>query len=153
VTVQWAVAQVPERWTHAIPDYYPEDAWSVARNLAHMAVYEEGIAAPMLRDLAVGGDGAAAMRSPREEFLTGATELSREPVEDIQHRLSVCRGEQIAIIGGYDEERFNAPATSAWASGQHGTPPHSAGWVATKTFQHTWEHGNAILRMALFAPP
>jgi hypothetical protein len=24
--------------------------------------------------------------------------------------------------------------------------------VATKTFQHTWEHGNAILRVALFAP-
>lgn len=29
---------------------------------------------------------------------------------------------------------------------------HSAGWVAAKTFQHTWEHGNFLLRVALFSP-
>ena len=152
-TVQWAVAQVPAKWTHVIPDYYPPDAWSVAMNLAHMCVYEEGIAAPMLAALAAGGDGTGAIKSAREEFLTGATELSKAPVVDILRRLTVCREEQIAVLEGYDQGRFNEPVTSAWATGQHGSAPHSAGWVATKTFQHTWEHGNAILRMALFAPP
>ena len=151
--VRWAAQQVPDRWTHAIPDYYASDAWSVARNLAHMTIYEEGISAPVLRALAAGGDGSGAIRSPREEFLTGAEALSEESVADILRRLMVCREEQIEVISGYEDERFNAPATILWATGQHGTPPHSAGWVATKTFQHTWEHGNAILRMALFAPP
>jgi hypothetical protein len=33
-----------------------------------------------------------------------------------------------------------------------GETMRAPGWIATKTFQHTWEHGNALLRLALYAP-
>jgi hypothetical protein len=152
-TIEWAVERVPDKWTHALPDFYPGDAWSVAMNLAHMTIYEEEISGPVLRALAAGGDGLGAARSRREDwFLNDAVALSHAPVSEIMRRLVAGRADQIASVAGYDEDRFNAPVTPLWASGRHGAPPHSAGWVATKTFQHTWEHGNAILRMALFAP-
>ena len=37
-------------------------------------------------------------------------------------------------------------------SNRNGGEALAMSWVATKTFQHTWEHGNAILRVALFTP-
>jgi hypothetical protein len=152
-TIEWAVERVPDKWTHALPDFYPGDAWSVAMNLAHMTIYEEKISGPVLRALAAGGDGVGATPSPAENwFLDDAVALSHAQVGEIMRRLVAGRAEQIASVAGYDEDRFNARVTPLWASGRHGAPPHSAGWVATKTFQHTWEHGNAILRMALFAP-
>jgi hypothetical protein len=98
-------------------------------------------------------DGVGATPSGREDwFLKDATELSEEEVGWIFERLRKARSRQIELVERYDPERFNVPVTPLWSSGRHGAVPHSAGWVATKTFQHTWEHGNAILRLALFAP-
>ena len=48
-------------------------------------------------------------------------------------------------------DAFNTPRTRLFTD-PRADLPHSIAWVATKTFQHTWEHGNAILRVALFAP-
>jgi hypothetical protein len=71
----------------------------------------------------------------------------------IMARLRPARARQIEIVESFDRERFNEPLTPLWSgSGRYGGPLHPPGWVATKTFQHTWEHGNAVLRVALFAP-
>jgi len=122
-------------------------------NLAHLVVYEERIAVPVLEALATGADGVSATPSSREDwFLNDAVALSKDEVGVMVARLRKARVRQIDIVESYDPDRFNAPATPLWSSGIHGTPPHSAGWVATKTFQHTWEHGSAILRLVLFAP-
>ena len=55
------------------------------------------------------------------------------------------------IVESAPVELFNDPKTMLW-SGRNAGRPHPLSWVATKTFQHTWEHGNSILRVALFAP-
>ncbi len=152
-TIEWAVSAIPPRFTHELPDFYPEGEWGVAMNLAHLVVYEEEIANPVLAALAAGGDGVGSVRSAMEGwFLNDALAIAGEPIDALLGRLKAARGRQIEMVESFAAERFNAPMTPLWASGRHGTPPHSAGWVATKTFQHTWEHGNAVLRMALFAP-
>jgi hypothetical protein len=152
-TVAWAARSLPERWTHTLPDYYPDDSWTVAMNLAHLAVYEERLALPLLRALAEGGDGTGSIESGMESWFYGdAVAASSDSVESLLARIGIARSEQIAVCERYDAARWNEPVTMLFASGRHGQAPHSAAWVANKTLQHCWEHGNAVLRMALFAP-
>jgi hypothetical protein len=151
-TLEWAVANVPARWTHALPDYVDPAEWTVARILAHVAVYEESAAAPVLEEMAAGRDGSA-VKFSGEGSLAEAEALAREPLDVIMARLRAARQRQIAAVTSFNHERINAPLTPLWSgSGRHGGPLQPAGWVATKTFQHTWEHGNTVLRVALFAP-
>ena len=148
-----AARSIPSAWTHANPDWYPPDAWSVAINIAHMAVYEAQMANPVLAAMASGGDGVGATKSDAESwFLADAIALAPEPLDALLTRLSAARQDAIAIVASFDDVRWNAPITPLWNSGRHGSGRHSPAWVAMKTFQHTWEHGNAVLRMALFAP-
>lgn len=159
-TVEWAFEALPEGATHNLPPYLPADAWTAAMNVAHMVVYEEEIANPVLASLAAGGDGVGATRirgtrvddkvrqTPMEEwFLTEAQQLAVEPRSVLLDRLHMVRAEGVHLVESFSDGAFNAPVMPLW-------PPEmrSPGWLATKTFQHTWEHGNAVLRLVLFAP-
>ena len=80
-SVEWAVSIVPPQWTHALPDYYGPNDWTVAMNLAHLVVYEEKFATPLLEALAAGDDGEGAVPSPGEGWLLrDATAIASEPV-------------------------------------------------------------------------
>jgi hypothetical protein len=155
-TVEWALARVPEKWHHRSPGgvspVFPEGTWSTAMNLAHLAVYEERVAAPVLEALAAGADAHDAVRSAGEGWLLSeSVAVSTEPLTAILDRLRAARQRQIDVIAAASEPWLNTPATPLWEWVQ-GTPLKSPGWVATKTFQHTWEHGHCILRIVLFAP-
>lgn len=151
-TVAWAARIVPGDFTHAPMPWAPDD-WSVAMNLAHLVIYDESIASPILESMAAGEDGTTLVRSTVESwFHDEVVALSREPVETLLSRLETSRSRQAEYIAGFSEVDFNRRWTPAFATGRHGNPPHSPAFVATKTFQHTWEHGNAVLRAALFSP-
>jgi hypothetical protein len=148
-----AARLVPSAFTHANPGAYPADAWTVAMNIAHMVVYEDQMANPVLAAMAKGSDGVGATKSDVESwFLADAEALAPRPLDELLRRLAVARHDAIAIVESFDESRWNAGITPLWtrrdATGVLRTPA----WVAMKTFQHTWEHGNAVLSMALFAP-
>ena len=147
--LEFALDMVPERWIHGTIPGAPEDAWTVAMNVAHLAVYEEVTALPLLGSFMPGFDLAAARQERGAEswFLDLATALAREPIEAMLARLRAARASQIDIVHTLGEHALNDRTTPLWPD-----PQHTAGWVATKTFQHTWEHGNAVLRAALFAP-
>jgi hypothetical protein len=138
--LEWAVSLVPESWHHR-PANGP---WSVARNLAHLAVYEEGTAAPTLEALAAGLDARAVPRG-EDWFLPEERALGQEPVSMIMDRLKAVRRRQIQTLHGFPEEAFERPAATLWGDA------FSAAWVTNKTVQHTWEHGNTILQVALFS--
>lgn len=153
-TLRWAVGMAPSAWHHRPPPFQRpggELPWSIAQNLAHMLIYEETAAAPVLEELLAGGDGSLAVPSWRDERFSeervGFARLSREPVAELLDRLGRARRRQVDAVRTFSSERFNTKLTSLW--GPSGQRP---GWVATKTFQHTWEHGNSILQVALFAP-
>jgi hypothetical protein len=152
-TIEWAASIVPPQWTHALPDFYPEDAWTVAMNIAHLVVYEEEMALPVLRALSKGGDGRGATRENLPAwFEPDASSLSSSPLDVLLERLRSARLEQVRLVDAFEESRWNAAVCPLWNTGRHGSSLHSSAWVASKTFQHCWEHGNAVLRMALFAP-
>src|SRR3954463_5660531 len=60
--VLYGVEMTPPAWLYRSPWRDPA-AWSVAQNLAHLAVYEEQVAAPILEALAAGTDATAAVIS------------------------------------------------------------------------------------------
>ena len=153
-SLTWAVSLVPAIWHHQPPPWREATGaapWSVAQNLAHLVIYEETVAAPVLEELLAGGDGSAAVPSWRDERFAeerlGFAWLGREPIGELLERLQRARLRQVEAVRAFSEEGFNTPITALWGPSQQ-TP----GWVATKTFQHTWEHGNGILQVALFAP-
>lgn len=152
-TVAWAARMVPADFTHTLMPGLPDDAWTVAMNLAHLVMYDEGIALPILESLAAGEDGTTRVRTTNENwFYNDAVALSSEPVEAMLTRLEASRARQCELVAGFAAADFNRRWAKVFGSGVHGNAPHSPAWITTKTFQHTWEHGNAVLRAALFSP-
>jgi hypothetical protein len=160
-TLEWAVSIIPDKWHHELPGFYAEGEWGVAMNLAHLVVYEESIANPVLEALASGGDGVGSVKSADEGwFLQDALVSAGAPVGQLMERLRAARLRHIELVEGFDPGGFNTPITPLWSAsrgpgGKHkwdGALLQPPGWLASKTFQHTWEHGNAVLRMALLAP-
>jgi hypothetical protein len=148
--VEFALQMIPPQWTHEAPEVrgLPADSWTVAMNLAHLAIYDEEVGGVMLESFAPGFDPTERHHGGGETwFYDDAVALSHEPVEVILGRLRSGRQRQIAIVEAHDDAWLHGGTTPLWPD-----PLHTPGWVATKTFQHTWEHGNAILRVALFAP-
>jgi DinB superfamily len=122
--------------------------WDVALNLAHMAVYEEKIALPVLESALRGGDGNLVTTGDESWFETDSRVFSAEPIEVIVERLTAVRRREIDAVSAFSSERFNESVVGLWS--EHLS--HCAGWVAAKTFQHPWEHGNFVLRVGLFSP-
>jgi len=142
-----AVARTPERWHRPAPAEGPPGAWGVAMNLAHLVVYEESHPVPVLE--AIAASAPEPPGSGSDEALDRATaELAAQPLERILDRLRAARQRQAAAVRAISDGRFAAPSTHRW-----GRPPRSAAWVAAKTVQHTWEHGNTVMQFALFYPP
>jgi hypothetical protein len=139
----WAVRQVPaDRLELAPPAGLGE--WSALRHLFHMVWHEREFALPTMR-LWLGGtpftddglDEEADWQAQRTGVELGA----------LLHAFAEGRDEQRAFLARLDptawtEERLIGPS---------GKPrPAPLSWVVAKTYQHTAEHTNDVLRIALF---
>jgi hypothetical protein len=120
-------------------------------NLAHIVTYERRIGLPLLESLAAGGDGTGVVTF-EQSFFGDSQAIAGEPIAALLEQFRALREREIAIVQAYDAARFNTAATDAFNTAAHGSRPHSPAFVAVKSFQHTWEHGNAILRALLFVP-
>src|SRR5215204_2937487 len=155
--IEWALSRTSPPQFHATPKgaaaAFQEGAWSMAMNVAHLAVYDERLAIPVLEGLLAGGDGLGAASTPREDaFQRECEALSEEPREAILARLRAARQRQVALVRRFSDEQFNTLRTPLWGK-YYGAPLHASGWVAAKSWQHTYEHTNALLRIALFSRP
>ena len=124
----------------------PPREWSAAMNLAHLALYEERVAIPVLAAASRREDGATTVRSSEEGPLEGAARsLAAEDFASVVRRYEDAAQAHAQMLGRFDDESFNEPGCSL------GSPPLGlvcAGWVAKKSIQHTWEHGHAVIRVA-----
>ena len=151
--VVWATTLVPDAYTRTLASFLPADSWTVAMNIAHLIVYDESIAIPILASLVAGDDGTTLVRTDNEGWFYGdAVALSSEPMSALLARAGAAREKQIAIVESFAEDDWNRRWSPLFGSGLHGNAPHSPAWIANKTFQHTWEHGNAVFRAMLFSP-
>jgi hypothetical protein len=80
-TVEWAVRRIPPAYSHEMPEGMVADEWSAAMNLAHLIVYDEEIANPVLASLAEGGDAVGATKSHLEQwFQPEAEAMAPDPI-------------------------------------------------------------------------
>jgi DinB family protein len=142
----WALPLISETAAHKVRQ--PGD-WSIAMNLAHLVVYEERIAVPVLAALAAGADDHG-LASGDEDWLERDSEkLGGESYAAVRERYRTIAGRHLDQLRAFDEEGFNTPRCSLWASDLGVLVP--AGWVAKKSVQHTWEHGHTLIRAGWIA--
>lgn len=154
-SMRFFVDRLPENWAHRRPENLvrglPETTPDAQFLLAHLVGYEIKLASPVLGAMAEGENGTAAVESGHVSwFRPFVDELAQLPLGQLMDKLEEERAVHIEIVGRFNSDAFNSPLTPLW-----GVEPNRlecAGWVATKTAQHTIEHVNQIARMALFGP-
>jgi len=128
-----------------IPSVAPGD-WSVAMNLAHLALYEERVAIPVLAAASRREDAAVTVGSSNEGPLEGsARALADGDFASVVRRYEDAARAHAELLARFDDASFNEPRCSLW-SPRLGLV--CAGWVAKKSLQHTWEHGHTVIRQA-----
>jgi len=156
--LEWTINLIPASWHNQLPNgnirgLLDHKNRSAAEHLAHLALYEELLANPVLSELKKGHDGTKVASSGHVSWMLPQVEkLAEEPLSEIIERLRSARREQIRIVESFDNDGFNIPLTKLWSTGVSGDRMESAGWVAAKTVQHTGEHANHLFRFALFNP-
>jgi hypothetical protein len=134
----WSAQQVrSDRWQLDPPQ--PLGEWSAARHLFHMAFYEETLALPSMRQWL--GSPLPNLQDDDEEGTWQA--LPDRGIQAMTTRFQTVRQAQIDLIPLLDESAWEQIQSTVWA-------PFPLRWVVSKTFQHTTEHINDILRLALF---
>ncbi len=146
--LEWALSVLPPALLKPEPRRLDvrRGEWSPAMQVAHLAAYEQRLAAPVLEALANGGDGSEVLESLRVGYDADQSQMASEPLGYTLDALWSARRRQIRAVESFSRDEFNRPLTQVW-----GLPLRPPAWVALKTLQHTWEHGNSILQAALQA--
>lgn len=137
----WAFAQIPSALHDQLPpapDYL--GTWSPARHVWHVSEYERCIVIPSMQQwlgAAMPGDDVWPDDDP-----TWATIHDRS-LETLTTAFRLVRQQQIQLIDQLVSVDWDTPCATIW-----GQKPLSM--VVTKTFQHTYEHGDTLLRMGLW---
>jgi hypothetical protein len=133
----WGVEQVPAARHYCQPPSHLGE-WSVARHLFHMVYYEQKIALQVMREWL--GAPTLVYEDAEEDAWQTAQAVT---VEQFLTQFRAVRNEQLVLLPLFKE--------STWYK-EHKTFGGSVRllWVVSKTYQHTVEHTNDVLRMALF---
>ena len=130
----WAVGQVPSTRWHRQP---PFGGWSPARHLFHLLYYEETLALPSLRQWQGG---------PMPMPPLAGEELSWRHDHDVEELLAAfqaVREQEVALLDELAGADWDLPRPTIWGE-------HTLRWVLTKSYQHTLDHANSLLQMALY---
>jgi hypothetical protein len=137
----WAVDQIQQERLYLAPR---ADRWPVARLIYHLACYEQRIALPSMRQWSGGpkpvvgtqeGDGTQEDRN----WNGGQGHEMSTLIADFR----VVRSEQLALCSQFDEQSWHESRDVIWGQ-------RSLKWVVTKTYQHTLEHTDEVLRAYLW---
>ena len=137
----WAFRQIEPVLHYAEPPApHALGLWSPARMVWHVAEYERCLALPPMKQwLGAPMPGEDAWSDSDDTWATFQDRPAAALVESFQ----VVRAEQIKLLDDLIDVDWDAPRETIW-----GMKPLSM--VVTKTYQHTFEHGNTLMRMALW---
>jgi hypothetical protein len=133
----WGTQQVPESRRDASPPKGLGE-WTVARHVYHLWYYEQTIALPSMQQWL---GGAIPFLDHKDE--DKHWDKTRESVAVLLEKFRTVRAEQIALFPQFDNAAWNTTCEAVWG-------PVSLLWVVSKTYQHTAEHINDVMRIGLF---
>jgi hypothetical protein len=134
----WGAEQVPNSRRNLQPPKKLGE-WTVARHVFHMLYYEQTIALPSMRQWL--GEPLPPT-DHLDEDKAWETRQS-DSMENLLLEFRNVRADQIALLEKFDESVWNTTREAVWG-------PVTLLWVVSKTYQHTAEHTNDIMRIGLF---
>jgi hypothetical protein len=135
----WGAEQIPvERRYLSPPLAFGE--WPAARHLFHLFFYEKTFALPSMRQWL--GEANPSIQELRRLDEDAAWKEGHE-FETLQDQFRAIREAQIALLPELSDEAWLEEHRTVWGH-------VNLLWVVSKTYQHTADHTNTILQMALF---
>lgn len=135
----WAFGQIEPELRDADPPAPRLGLWSPARHVWHVTAYERCIAIPSMRQW-LGEDVPGDDPWADDDAWASCQDRS---ADSLTEAFQAVRQEQIALLDSFAEADWGALRETIW-----GMKPLSM--VVTKTYQHTFEHGDTLLRMVLW---
>jgi hypothetical protein len=135
----WAVEQVPAERLYAPPPG-PEGGlgeWVTARHAFHLLYYERKAALPAMQYW-LGKPGPSF-----DDYDEDGAWESAPDLRTILREFRNVRAEQTALLPRIDETLWHEARDTGWGN-------VTLRWIVSKTYQHTAEHINDVLRIALF---
>jgi hypothetical protein len=103
-----------------------------------MAYYEQTIALPSMRQWL-----GAACPSTDDLDEGAAWSTGQNNLESLLAQFREVRAQQVALLPAFDDSTWDETREAVWG-------PVTLHWVVSKTYQHTAEHTNDVMRIALF---
>jgi hypothetical protein len=138
---EWAFTQI----SPALRDQLPPEptylgSWPPARYVWHVTEYERCLALPSMQQWLGGAlPPEDAWQDDDEAWL----KVKDRRLETLIAEFRSIRQQQIELLDQLGDVNWESPRQTLW-----GSKPLS--WIVTKTFQHTYEHGDTLLRMVLW---
>ncbi len=142
--LEWALSRLPETMLTIAPR---PGRWSAARIVFHLLCYEQRIALPTMRQWL--GDPAPPAHLQEEDAAVEERDWADgadHPLTTMLADLRVVRADQIGVIAQVEGTAWQEERAALWGA-------VTLEWVVTKTFQHTLEHTDEILRNVLWGRP
>jgi hypothetical protein len=137
----WAFAQIPASRQNQLPPDPPYmGSWTAARHVWHVTEYERCLALPAMLEW-LGVPLPDDLEWPDDD---NAWNLAQEQgLDGLIAEFWRVRQQQLDLLERLTVVDWEAPRETLW-----GVKPLAM--VVTKTFQHTYEHGDTLLRMGLW---
>lgn len=137
----WGVEQLdPTYYTLLPPAPSYLGTWQPARHLWHVTEYERCLVIPSMQQW-LGGNLPPEDAWPDDD--PAWQRVHNQSIDSFLAAFRLVREEQIAVLDALVSVDWTTPRTTLW-----GHKPLSM--IVTKTFQHTYEHGDTLLRMGLW---
>ena len=137
----WALAQIPvERYGSCPPAPHYLGTWPPARHLWHVLHYERCLVIPSMRQWT---DGIA---MPQDDWADDDATWEAAwaaGLNDLPSQFQAIREEQLQLLDAMRSADWQCVRPTLW-----GDKPLTM--VVTKTYQHTFEHCDTLLRMGLW---
>jgi hypothetical protein len=135
----WAMEQVPKERLYTPPPgpIGGLGEWVAARHAFHLLYYEREAALPAMRHW-LGAPCPSFDNYDEDAAWQGAPDLPT-----ILREFREVRAAQVALLPQFDEALWHETRDTGWGN-------VALRWIVSKTYQHTAEHINDVLRIALF---
>jgi hypothetical protein len=138
---EWAFSQIPPALLDQLP---PEPGylgtWTPARHVWHVTGYEKALVIPSMMQWL---GGPVDLDLPWDDDDAAWALVQDRGLETLSQEFQRIRLQQIELLDQLSAVDWNAAQETLW-----GSKPLSM--IVTKTFQHTYEHGDTLLRMGLW---
>jgi len=138
---EWAFLQIPPALFEQIPpDPGFLGSWPPARHVWHVTEYERCLAIPSMYKWL---DGPTPPEDDWPDDDDTWAKVQERGFDELVANFRRVRGQQIDLLDRLAAVDWSEPRETLWG-------PKPLSMVVTKTFQHTYEHGDTLLRMGLW---